>query len=257
MTKDNRWIEVLSGRRKSNKKNPEEIEAAHLREAIHNYEKDIGLDKISPENSYFRFKQVKDSKKSEVNEQEKNKFYYRFLSYANKKIQAIKLFFVFILGVCASLFIPLLTINAPMQVASNDHNSIPSSSFEQASKENKNGLVAIGELRNINPTFNLLASHVNISVSDYLELNKLHSIEAEDYINKYILLALNNFLDYGDLLKSQHKKPLLCLAEEKIYKADKLREIIDLEINGNKKVDLNKKIEVILLLGLIKENPCN
>ena len=257
MTKDNRWIEILSGRRKSNKKNPEEIEAAKLREAIHNYEKDIGLDKISPENSYFRFKQLKDSKKSEINKQEKNKFYFRFLAYINKKIQAIKLFFVFILGVCASLFIPLLSINAPMQVASNDHSSTFSSSFEQASKKNKKDLGAVSELRNINPTFKLLTSHVNISVSDYIELSKLHSREAEDYINKYIILALNNFIDYGDLLKSQHKKPLLCLAEEKPYKADKLRKIIDLEINGNKKVDLNQKIEVILLLGLIKENPCN
>ena len=254
MTKDNRWIEILSGRRKSNKKNPEEIEAAQLREAIHNYEKDIGLDKISPENSYFRFKQLKDSKKSKVNEQKKNKFYSRLLAYVKNKIQAIRLIFVFILGVCASLFIPILTINAPMQVASNDKDS---STFEQTSKGNKKDLAAIGELRNINPTINLLASHVNISVSDYVELRKLHSREAEDYINRYITLAYNNFIDYERLLKSQHKRPLLCLSEEKTYKADKLREIIDLEINANKKVNLNQKIEVVLLLRLIKESPCN
>ena len=257
MTKDNRWIEILSGRRKSTKKNTEEIEAAHLREAIHNYEKDIGLDKISPENSYFRFKQLKDSKKSKVNERVKNSYYSRLLTYVKNKIQAIRLIFVFILGVCASLVIPILTINAPMQVASNDHNSISSRSFEQASKENKKDLSPIEELKNLNPRINLLTSHANMSVNDYIELRKIHSIETEGYINKYIVLAFNNFIDYGVLLKNQQKKPLLCLAKGKTYKADKLREVIDLEINDNSKIDLDQRIEFVLLRRLAKEYPCN
>jgi hypothetical protein len=257
MTKDNRWIEILSGRKKPNKKNHDELEAAHLREAIHNYEKDIGLDKITSENSYFRFKQLKDSKKTKAHEIENNKFYFKLLAYLKKKIQAIRLIFVFILGICASLFIPLLTINTPLQVANNNYNPNSSNGIEQASKENKKDLSAIDELKNINPRINLLKSHVNISVNDYIELSKIHSKENEDYINKYILLAFNNFIDYGGLLKTQHKKPLFCLANGKIYKADKLREIIDLEVNGNNKIDLNQRIEIVILLSLIKENPCN
>ena len=56
--KDNKWLEVLSGKSKPNPKNNEEIEAAQIREAIGSYEKSIGLSKITPENSYFRFRQI-------------------------------------------------------------------------------------------------------------------------------------------------------------------------------------------------------
>jgi len=257
MTKDNRWIEILSGRRKPNKENRDELEAAHLREAIHNYEKDISLDKITPENSYFRFNQLKDSKRAKVKEQKNNKFYFKLLTYLKNKIQAVRLIFVFILGVCASLLIPLLTINAPMQVASNQPSSITSGGIEQASKENKKDFSAIGELKNINPRVDLLKSNVNITVNDYVELSKIHSRESEDYLNRYIVLVFNNFIEYGDLLKTQHKKPLFCLAGGKSYQADKLRELIDLDVNGSNNRDLNQKIEIVLLLKLTKENPCN
>ena len=257
MTKDNRWIEILSGRRKPNKGNRDEIEATHLREAIHNYEKDIGLDKITPENSYFRFEQLKDSKKSKVNEQEKNKLYSRLFAYVKNKIQTIRLIFVFILGVCASLLIPLLTINAPMQVANNQPSSIASSGIEQASKENKIDFTAIDELKNINPAIDLLTSRINISVNDYLQLSKIHSRESEEYLNRYIALVFSNFIDYGELLKTQHKKPLLCLVKGNSYTTEKLRELINLEVNGNNKTDLNQRVEIVLLLKLTKENPCN
>jgi len=56
--KDNKWLEVLSGKSKPNSKNNEEIEASQLREAIGSYEKSIGLSKITPDNSYFRFRQI-------------------------------------------------------------------------------------------------------------------------------------------------------------------------------------------------------
>ena len=56
--KDNKWFEILSGKSKPNLKNKDEVEAAQLREAIGSYEKSIGLDKITPENSYFRFQQL-------------------------------------------------------------------------------------------------------------------------------------------------------------------------------------------------------
>lgn len=56
--KDNKWFEVLSGKSKPNPKNKDEIEAAQLREAIGSYEKSIGLSKITPDNSYFRFQQL-------------------------------------------------------------------------------------------------------------------------------------------------------------------------------------------------------
>jgi hypothetical protein len=257
MTKDIKWIEVLSGRRKPNKKNHDELEAFQLREAIHNYEKDIGLNKITAENSYFRFEKVRDLKKSKTVEQEKDKLHSRLLAYFKNKLQAIRLIFVFILGVCASLLLPLMTINAPMQVANNEYSTNSPSGIEQASKENKKDLSAISELKNINPKINLLTSHISISVNDYIELNKIHSRESEDYLNKYIVLAFNNFLDYGDLLKSKHVKPLLCLPQGKTYKADKLREFIDLEVNDNNKIDLNQRIEIVLLFRLAKENPCN
>jgi hypothetical protein len=39
--------------------------------------------------------------------------------------------------------------------------------------------------------------------------------------------------------------------------ADKLRELIDLDVNGSNNRDLNQKIEIVLLLKLTKENPCN
>ena len=55
--KENKWFEVLSGKSKPNPKNKDEVEAAQLREAIGSYEKSIGLSKITPDNSYFRFQQ--------------------------------------------------------------------------------------------------------------------------------------------------------------------------------------------------------
>ena len=63
--KDNKWLEVLSGKSKPNPKNNEEIEAAQIREAIGSYEKSIGLSKITPENSYFRFRQILKSRESQ------------------------------------------------------------------------------------------------------------------------------------------------------------------------------------------------
>ncbi len=63
--KDNKWFEVLSGKSKPNPKNKDEIEAAQLREAIGSYEKSIGLSKITPENSYFRFRQILKSRESQ------------------------------------------------------------------------------------------------------------------------------------------------------------------------------------------------
>lgn len=63
--KDNKWLEVLSGKSKPNPKNNEEIEAAQIREAIESYEKSIGLSKITPENSYFRFRQILKSQESQ------------------------------------------------------------------------------------------------------------------------------------------------------------------------------------------------
>jgi len=63
--KDNKWLEILSGKSKPNLKNKDEVEAAQLREAIGTYEKSIGLDKITPENSYFRFQQILKSRKSQ------------------------------------------------------------------------------------------------------------------------------------------------------------------------------------------------
>ena len=63
--KDNKWLEVLSGKSKPNPKNNEEIEAAQLREAIGSYEKSIGLSKITPDNSYFRFRQILKSRESQ------------------------------------------------------------------------------------------------------------------------------------------------------------------------------------------------
>jgi len=56
--KENKWFEVLSGKSKPNPKNKDEVEAAQLREAIGSYEKSIGLSKITPDNSYFRFQQL-------------------------------------------------------------------------------------------------------------------------------------------------------------------------------------------------------
>ena len=63
--KDDKWLEVLSGKSKPNPKNNEEIEAAQLREAIGSYEKSIGLSKITPDNSYFRFRQILKSRESQ------------------------------------------------------------------------------------------------------------------------------------------------------------------------------------------------
>ncbi len=62
---ENRWLEVLSGQTKPNPKNNDEIEAAQLREAIGSYEKSIGLSKITPDNSYFRFQQILKSRESQ------------------------------------------------------------------------------------------------------------------------------------------------------------------------------------------------
>lgn len=178
-------------------------------------------------------------------------------SFFTKQVAYIKLIFVFILGLCTSLLMPLLTINAPMQVASNDQNLKSSSGYEQASKENKKDLSNFDELKNINPRINLLTSHTEISVNDYLELSKIHSRESEEYLNKYISLAFNNFIDYGNLLKAQHKKPLICFKEEKTYKVNKLRELIDSEVNDKNKINLNQRVEIVLLNKLIRENPCN
>jgi len=68
MPKEDKWITILSGKAKPNIKNKDEQEAAQLREAIGSYEKDIGLDKISSENSYFRFQQLKKLQKIQKNE---------------------------------------------------------------------------------------------------------------------------------------------------------------------------------------------
>ena len=67
MPKEDTWIKILSGKAKPNIKNKDEQEAAQLREAISSYEKEIGLDKISPENSYFRFQQLKKLQKMQEN----------------------------------------------------------------------------------------------------------------------------------------------------------------------------------------------
>ena len=53
-----KWLEVLSGRAIANPTNEEEVEAAKLREAIGAYEQGIGLNKITADNSYFRFQQL-------------------------------------------------------------------------------------------------------------------------------------------------------------------------------------------------------
>lgn len=58
MAKEDKWIEVLSGRSKPNPKNKDEIEASYLREAIGSYEKKIGLDNPNPELSFARFEQL-------------------------------------------------------------------------------------------------------------------------------------------------------------------------------------------------------
>ena len=57
MAEKDKWFEILSGKSNPNPKNRDEVEAAQLREAIGSYENSIGLNKITPENSYFRFKQ--------------------------------------------------------------------------------------------------------------------------------------------------------------------------------------------------------
>ena len=58
MAKEDKWIEVLSGKRTPNPKNNDEIEASYLREAIGSYEKKIGLDNPNPEFSFYRFEQL-------------------------------------------------------------------------------------------------------------------------------------------------------------------------------------------------------
>ena len=58
MAKEDKWIEVLSGKRTPNPKNKDEIEASYLREAIGSYEKKIGLDNPNPEFSFYRFEQL-------------------------------------------------------------------------------------------------------------------------------------------------------------------------------------------------------
>lgn len=63
--KDNKWLDVLSGKSKPNPQNNEEIEADQIREAIRSYEKSIGLSKITPDNSYFRFRQIMKSRESQ------------------------------------------------------------------------------------------------------------------------------------------------------------------------------------------------
>jgi len=50
---------------------------------------------------------------------------------------------------------------------------------------------------------------------------------------------------------------LLCLIKGNSYTTEKLRELINLEVNGNNKTDLNQRVEIVLLLKLTKENPCN
>ena len=67
MPKEDKWIKILSGKAKPSIKNKDEQEAAQLREAISSYEKEIGLDKISQENSYFRFQQLKKLQKIQEN----------------------------------------------------------------------------------------------------------------------------------------------------------------------------------------------
>jgi hypothetical protein len=84
MPREDKWIKILSGKAKPNTKNKEEQEAAQLREAISSYEKDIGLDKISPENSYFRFQQLKKLQKMRKNESTENSaksFFVRQVAY--------------------------------------------------------------------------------------------------------------------------------------------------------------------------------
>ena len=58
MAKEDKWIEVLSGKRTPNLKNKDEIEASYLREAIGSYEKKIGLNNPNPEFSFYRFEQL-------------------------------------------------------------------------------------------------------------------------------------------------------------------------------------------------------
>ena len=58
MAKEDKWIEVLSGKRTPNPKNKDEIEASYLREAIGSYEKKIGLNNPNPEFSFYRFEQL-------------------------------------------------------------------------------------------------------------------------------------------------------------------------------------------------------
>jgi hypothetical protein len=58
MAKEDKWIEVLSGKSKPNPKNKDEIEASYLREAIGSYEKKIGLNNPNPEFSFYRFEQL-------------------------------------------------------------------------------------------------------------------------------------------------------------------------------------------------------
>ena len=58
MAKEDKWIEVLSGKRTPNPKNKDEIETSYLREAIGSYEKKIGLNNPNPEFSFYRFEQL-------------------------------------------------------------------------------------------------------------------------------------------------------------------------------------------------------
>jgi len=58
MAKEDKWIEVLSGKSKPNPKKKDEIEASYLREAIGSYEKKIGLNNPNPEFSFYRFEQL-------------------------------------------------------------------------------------------------------------------------------------------------------------------------------------------------------
>jgi hypothetical protein len=67
MAKEDKWIEVLSGKSTPNPKNKDEIEASYLREAIGSYEKKIGLNNPNPEFSFYRFEQLlkeKDQRKA-------------------------------------------------------------------------------------------------------------------------------------------------------------------------------------------------
>ena len=253
--KDNKWIEILSGKSKPNPKNKDEVEAAKLRDAIGSYEESIGLNKITPENSYIRFQEFQKANELEKIKKTDNQSYFKLITYVKNRLQAIKLLIVFILGIFASLLLPLISVNAPMQVASNNSSHV--NNFEQALKGTKNSLNTIDDLKGVNPRFNALISHKKTTVYDYIELSKIHSVESEDYLNKYIELAFNNFKDYGELLKTQHKQPLLCIAKGNDYEAGKLREFIDSEIKNNNKLNLNQGIETILLIKLVKDNPCN